>query len=240
MDDAPSSPSTEAKDLESAPFEAIRFTPEQQRHVQLMRGIARSITASTRDNFVLKGGTALLLAYGLPRYSEDLDFDGKRSSVDLTAGIHAGAQQVGVTVDQLTTKKNTATTRRHMLHHGGDTAAPLKIEVSYRQSEDIDEADVTTVDGIRVYKLEKLAELKVAAMVNRTAARDIFDVAFLLDRYPAAISDASLREVEGLIDRLGLDDLEAIMRHDRILQSHDLAHVAVALVDGVAALRSQR
>ncbi len=42
----------------------------------LMRHIAQEVTAHTSDNFVLKGGTALLLAYGMPRFSTDLDFDG--------------------------------------------------------------------------------------------------------------------------------------------------------------------
>lgn len=36
------------------------------------------------DNFVLKGGTALSLFYGLDRYSEDLDFDAKSNNMDFT------------------------------------------------------------------------------------------------------------------------------------------------------------
>lgn len=236
MDDAPSSPSTETADQEAAPFEAIRFTPEQQQHVELMRSIAQSITANTGDSFVLKGGTALLLAYGLPRYSEDLDFDGKRLSVDLKPSIHAGAASVGAEIEQLTTKKNTDTTRRHMLHQQNGTAGPLKIEVSYRQADHLDEADITTIDGIRVYTPEKLAEQKIAALADRTAARDIFDVAFLLERYPTAIRDEDLDRIEEVIDRLGLDDLERIMQHDQILR----AHVAVSLIDGLTAARQAR
>ena len=40
-----------------------------------MRAIAQELTSRTGDAFVLKGGTALLLAYDLPRFSIDLDFD---------------------------------------------------------------------------------------------------------------------------------------------------------------------
>ena len=49
-----------------------------------MLHIAQEVTARTGDNFALKGSTALLLAYGLPRFSTDLDFDGRRTSADLT------------------------------------------------------------------------------------------------------------------------------------------------------------
>lgn len=39
--------------------------------------IIREILPLFGDNFVLKGGTALSLYYGLPRYSEDVDLDSK-------------------------------------------------------------------------------------------------------------------------------------------------------------------
>lgn len=50
----------------------LRLSPIEKKHVQFMSEIAKSISDSPT---VLKGGTALLLAYGLDRYSEDLDFD---------------------------------------------------------------------------------------------------------------------------------------------------------------------
>ena len=43
------------------PFEHYPVTPEQARHVALMRAIAQELTSRTGDAFVLKGGTALLL-----------------------------------------------------------------------------------------------------------------------------------------------------------------------------------
>lgn len=36
------------------PFELVPFSPEQQRHVHLMRSIAQELTAQTGDNLVLK------------------------------------------------------------------------------------------------------------------------------------------------------------------------------------------
>ncbi len=50
----------------------LELTPSQQKHVELMAAIARNVADT---EMALKGGTALLLAYGLDRFSEDLDFD---------------------------------------------------------------------------------------------------------------------------------------------------------------------
>ena len=36
---------------------------------------------------------------------------------------------------------------------------PLKVEVSYRQADQIDEADITVIDDIRTYTIDKLASL---------------------------------------------------------------------------------
>lgn len=240
MDDAPSSPSAEPREIEIAPFEHIQFTPEQERHVDLMRSVARAITTHTGENYVLKGGTALLLAYDLPRYSEDLDFDGKRSTVDLTRSIAIGSLQQGLRVERLTTKKNTDTTKRHMLHYGAGSGDLLKIEASFRQSEAINEDDVTSIDGIRVYKIEKLAPLKIEAFLNRLAARDIFDVAFLLKRYPDSVSDDYLRKIDELVTAIGLNELETTMLSDRILEPHDCEHVALSLDESLDDLKTKR
>lgn len=71
-------------------LEVPSLSPERQQHVAVMRRIAQAVTANTGDNFVLKGGTALLLGYGLPRFSFDLDVDGRRTATDLSRSIESG------------------------------------------------------------------------------------------------------------------------------------------------------
>lgn len=44
--------------------------------------IIQEILPLLGDNFVLKGGTALKLYYGLDRYSEDIDLDCKSSNMN--------------------------------------------------------------------------------------------------------------------------------------------------------------
>ena len=145
----------------------------------------------------------MLLAYDLPRFSIDLDFDGRSPSIDLTESIQAGTAAAQLPVHSLRDAKHTRTVHRQMLHYRDDVMRPLKIEVSYRQAQQIDEDDVTTINGIRTYRLEKLASLKIDALVNRTKARDIFDTSFLPHRYPEAISDDDLTRIDQLIDLNG-------------------------------------
>jgi domain of unknown function (DUF1814) len=73
MDDDPCRLPSSERHLDDDPFEAQPLSPEQRRYIDLMRHIAQEVIARTGDNFVLKGGTALLRAYGLPRFSTDLD-----------------------------------------------------------------------------------------------------------------------------------------------------------------------
>lgn len=222
MDDDPYRLYSPDRHLDDDPFEAQPLSPERQRHVDLMRHIAQEVTARTGDNFVLKGGTALLLAYGLPRFSTDLDFDGRHTSVDLTASLRAGVEAAGIPTHNLGTTKNTWTVPRHMVHYRDDTMRPLKVEASYRQADQIDEADITVIDDIRTYTIDKLASLKIDALVGRTKARDIFDTSYLLTKYPEAITDTDLQRIDQLIDIIGLNDLEAIMLDDDILKRFDL------------------
>ena len=44
----------------------------QARHIEIMRDFLTELNKET-DAFILKGGTGLLLAYGLNRFSEDID-----------------------------------------------------------------------------------------------------------------------------------------------------------------------
>lgn len=224
-------------------FDGPRLSPERQRHLTLMRRIAQAVTVNTGDNFVLKGGTALLLGYGLPRFSSDLDFDGRRTTTDLTRSIESGAQAAAVAPQTLTARKDTPTTKRYMLHYTGSaTTAPLrlKIEASFRRANDISEDEVTVINGIRMYTIERLAPLKVDAFLDRTLGRDVFDTAFLLARYPHAIPDEQLVSIDTKLAELGEDGLLELMADDEILQAHDLDRVTLEMVDAVRRLRAAR
>lgn len=176
----------------------------QEERTTLMRHIAQEITASTKDAIVLKGGTSLLPAYGLDRFSVDMDYDGKYP-VEIEKHIERAADKCGITIKTINLSKNTNTTRRYKVHYEEHNTNrppfPLKLECSFRQALTIDEADVIEMDGIRVYRINKLAEQKVGAFLSRERARDIFDIHFLLRRHPNAFNGSLLGRLIGEIDR---------------------------------------
>lgn len=79
----------------------IRLSPLEKKHVQFMAEIAKSTSDSPT---ALKGGTALLLAYGLDRYSEDLDFDSTKP-LNLKKRINDSAKELDIEVKAIHLKK---------------------------------------------------------------------------------------------------------------------------------------
>ena len=124
------------------------FTDAQKTRIGLMRHIAQTLTKTTGNSFILKGGTALLLAYGLPRYSTDLDYDGRDRNIDIARQLRTSAERAGIQIDSLNLKKDTETVKRYMMHYKGSENDPLKIEISFRQAFTINDKDITVIDGI--------------------------------------------------------------------------------------------
>ncbi|MCL2311244.1 MAG: nucleotidyl transferase AbiEii/AbiGii toxin family protein [Firmicutes bacterium] len=209
----------------------LNFTKEQQTRIMLMQGIAKVITAQKRENFVLKGGTGLLLAYNLDRYSEDLDYDGKDRNIDLTGDIQKGAKNVDVEIKEIILAKNTGTVKRYKIHYADSEYDPLKLEISYRDN--IDEKDVTVINEIRVYNISKLTELKTNAFINRLSARDIYDVGFLLQEYGAKIEKETLEKISNKISEVGITTLSAIMGQDKLISLYDTDEITLNLEERV-------
>jgi len=88
------------------------MTPRQRIHVDIMKEIARSLSDTP---FILKGGTALLLAYGLDRFSEDLDFDSNKH-LRLENRIEKAVGPL-VKIDSVDVLKNTETVQRYRVKY---------------------------------------------------------------------------------------------------------------------------
>jgi len=74
-------------------------------HQELMLTICQKISLKKLP-VILKGGTALLLCYGLNRHSEDLDFDSNKKN-DLENIITDSAKKVGLKINTITLAKKT-------------------------------------------------------------------------------------------------------------------------------------
>jgi predicted nucleotidyltransferase component of viral defense system len=212
------------------------FDETQKTRIALMRTIAKAISKNTKDNFVLKGGTALLLGYQLPRFSTDLDFDGKNPDMYIDRLIELGCKSAGIKMESLNIRKDTGTTKRYMMHYEGSEYEPLKIEISYRQAEEINENDVNIIDDIRMYKIDKLAELKLGAFTGRLKARDVFDISFILENHPGAVKKDGLKQISERIQSVGIDSFLELLDKDKVLRNIDKETVVLKLEDNAARL----
>jgi len=157
------------------------MTPEETIHLGIMRSIAKSLADTP---LILKGGTALLFAYGLDRFSEDLDFDSKSLHLENRLEKAVGPFVRIVSIDN---PKNTETVQRYRVKYDAKgIPGSLKIEVSCRDTYDPSHAHLH--EGIRVYDLSVLIEHKIDAFRNRTAARDLYDLHYIVTKLSSSLS----------------------------------------------------
>ena len=132
----------------------------------------------------MKGGTALMLCYGLDRFSEDIDFEGNKK-ISLENKMKAGLKKVNAEA-KLSIVKDTETTQRIKMEYFCQGAKRrLKIEVSYRQG--FESEQVKQVEGIQVFTIDQLIQQKINACLNRKTSRDFYDMAFLSHRYTGRV-----------------------------------------------------
>ena len=144
---------------------------------------------------VLKGGTALRLAYGSPRFSDDLDFS-LLTPISTTAFIHT-AESVAQAVPQ--TPLVEALSKHFTLFalyrvHEAYLAYPfsIKVEVSTRQEKWKREQDltlrlltspVTPISVLaQVATLERMWSDKQDALAARRQPRDLYDLWFIAQK----------------------------------------------------------
>lgn len=179
-------------------------------HLNAIRQVLSFINSQNGNPFVLKGGTALSLCYGLDRFSEDIDFDvpGKSLAYDrFKDSIQRFCTTEGYT---FRIAKDTATTQRAYINYG-DTSRPLKVEASYRRME-IPTTHVRVIDGIQVYTLDELARLKAAAYSGRDKIRDLYDVAFICTHYYDQLTPSAQDALRSALEYKDLEHFDYIVR----------------------------
>jgi predicted nucleotidyltransferase component of viral defense system len=192
-----------------------------------MRSIARSLADTP---LILKGGTALLFAYGLDRFSEDLDFDCNKH-LRLENRIEKVADPL-VKIDSVDVPKNTETVQRYRVRYSTKgMSGVLKIEISCRDSYDASRSHFH--EGIRVYDLPILIDHKLEAFRNRTAARDLYDLHFLLTQKSQTFTRGHIQK---LVE--ATHDIDAIERRyvesfkeDTILHNIDVSRLVLSISD---------
>lgn len=203
----------------------MNLTDAQQTHIRVMREVLRSVQDTP---LVLKGGTALLVCYGLDRFSEDLDFDAPKK-LNLESRMESALARLTSKL-KITRTKDTDTVQRYRLEYEyGSTLGRLKVEVSCRDASAAAD-DVIEVAGVRTYRVSRLIEQKLNALEKRTAARDLYDVHFLARRYAGDFSPQArerLRELTSDMNRLEGRFRPAFEEDDLFRERADLVPVLV-------------
>jgi hypothetical protein len=142
------------------------------------------------EQVMFKGGTALKIVYGSPRFSEDLDFSGFGVSLSqiedwiLAAMGEISLSAVGVNLQE--SKPTSGGYLASLDYQVYDYPIRILIEISLRRQNGIQGQGVLiTPDTLPAYVLtllpeSELVEEKINALLTRGKPRDFFDLYFLL------------------------------------------------------------
>ncbi|MFP3911220.1 MAG: nucleotidyl transferase AbiEii/AbiGii toxin family protein [Desulfobacteraceae bacterium] len=150
--------------------------------IEVVQSLAKSQAGSW---IAFKGGTALKLIYGLPRYSEDVDYDflGAISLGELIRTIKDLFIRRRWEITDDAVKFQTVLVELRFT--GPDRNFHIKIEISTREKEL--KTAIFSLRGVPVLTLEPafLMTEKLFTFLDRGAGRDIFDAWFILNTsYP--------------------------------------------------------
>ncbi len=174
--------------------------------------IFKEILKRIGNNFVLKGGTALFIYYGLDRFSEDIDLDSFSDTINIYNKIKDNKWSINL-------KKNTDVVYRVMLDYGDKNNFgnyPLKIEVSSRNKNLLKSKSLkySNIDGVNVYNLDEILKMKLIAFGNRDKIRDFYDISFFLEKNPEYFSNEMLKELKIKMEYKDLDNLSFLLNKE--------------------------
>ena len=141
----------------------------------------------------LKGGTAIRLLLGSPRFSEDLDFSTKQTVKELETAVFSTAKSLrallpGLTVKNMETRQGYSA-KLYLANEISSQPLTIRLDFSLRANiletvtgaveTELPVKIISVVDHLSAKEL--LAE-KIHALINRQKGRDVFDVWFLLSK----------------------------------------------------------
>jgi predicted nucleotidyltransferase component of viral defense system len=209
--------------------DTLSLDKEKTERILLMYDIAKKLSNNNKNELVLKGGTALLFCYGLPRYSTDLDYDGFNYNPDIMDGIKSVFNSKELELEKINIKKDTDTVKRFMIHYREAENNPIKLEISFRNMDDVDSVrdNRVFINNINTYNIKYLAATKINTFLERTAARDVFDASFLLSGYPDSVSKDLIEKCKNKLTVIGLDQMENIIKNDEIIKNFNCEDIVL-------------
>ena len=150
-----------------------------------MREVVRRVQGT---GHVLKGGCALVFAYGIRRHSTDIDFDAAKPT-DMTRRIRNGLRAAGAEMRsrELIRTRTSLRIRATYRVRGEGKEEMLKVDTRFRPKPVA--AETVDVGGILTNRPEALFEQKLVALESRTVPRDLYDLEFIIGNYGDALTD---------------------------------------------------
>ena len=178
------------------------------------------------NGFILKGGTSLLMCYGLDRFSEDIDLDGIQKNIEDIVRGFCNAYQYSYRV-----AKDTNTVKRYMINYG-NVQKPLKVEVSYRKKE-IKNSEIERINGINVYNINTLCMMKASAYTSRDKIRDLYDICFICNNYFDVLEPQTKAFLQNAVEYKGIEQFDYILsqQKDELIDEKKLAESFLQMFD---------
>lgn len=140
-------------------------------------------------NIFFKGGTALRLVYGSPRFSEDLDFSTPGVDIssieDAVQDTLTEIEREGINTEIIESKNTTGGYLAIIGFQLDQNKVQVQIEISSRDKDT--KGEVVTIAGdfippytIMVLAEEQLVKQKIRALLARRKPRDFYDLYFML------------------------------------------------------------
>ena len=168
------------------------------------------------EKLLFKGGTALKIVYGSPRFSEDLDFTGqnifRHQEIDeLFIATLSEIEKTGVKVSFKEAKPTTGGYLGIISYELFDIFEDMKFEISLRKGKTVSEITTIINDYIPAYTLihlrsSEIVRGKIEALLQRKKLRDYYDLYFLL-RHP---------ELNKFVDKKKLNEVLISLEKEKI------------------------
>lgn len=182
------------------------------------------------ENIYFKGGTALRIIYGSPRFSEDLDFSASGFSIDPIENAVAESllkiHKEGLSAEIEESKPTTGGYIGIAQIGVYGISISIHIEVSFRKGKNAGETVSIKNDYIPAYSIVQLAENKligekITALLTRQKPRDFYDFYFLLRS--RLLAEKNSETFKKILDNLRKTDISFDSELRRFLpQSHHM------------------
>jgi predicted nucleotidyltransferase component of viral defense system len=153
----------------------------KQRHGIILKSILADIFRGEQlsAQLIFKGGTCLMMFYGLDRFSTDLDFDIRDGAEEIDANTLDSIIAKYITIDEKISRKKRFT----YIWIGSYEAGAQKIKIEINQRARSNNFDIKNYLGITIPTMTKedMMANKLAAILDRKTLqnRDLYDAHFM-------------------------------------------------------------